>query len=158
MIEPELDGIDHINIYSKGKTELGRFLSNFSYSPINTEDGKFNSIEGYWYWLSTGKKFEKLRVLYGYKAKQVGEYLRKNNRFKYEPNFQDKIIKAIKIKLDTYKKYRELLLYTRLPLKHYYVYGVPGNQVIIEPNEQRWVVESIEKYRKINLIVEEING
>jgi hypothetical protein len=42
------DGITHINIYSKGKTELGRWLSNFTYHPIETEDGKFDSVEGYW--------------------------------------------------------------------------------------------------------------
>jgi len=30
MIEG-IDGETHINIYSKGKTEIGRWLSNFSY-------------------------------------------------------------------------------------------------------------------------------
>ena len=33
-IDPSKDGIDHINIYSKGKTELGKYLSNFTYAPI----------------------------------------------------------------------------------------------------------------------------
>lgn len=40
------DGIDHINIYSKGKTTLGRMLSNFACTPFtHPEDGKFASIE-----------------------------------------------------------------------------------------------------------------
>jgi hypothetical protein len=30
----EQDGTTHINIYSKGKTELGRFLTNFAYIGI----------------------------------------------------------------------------------------------------------------------------
>jgi len=47
------DGIDHINLYSRGHTELGQYLSNFAYTPIQTEDGRFNSIEAYWYWLNT---------------------------------------------------------------------------------------------------------
>ena len=47
MINPQNDGVDHINIYSKGLTELGRFLSNFEHILITTEDGDFNSIEGY---------------------------------------------------------------------------------------------------------------
>lgn len=32
----DIDGIHHINIYSKGKTEVGKWLSNFSYSLIET--------------------------------------------------------------------------------------------------------------------------
>ena len=39
MYKPKDDGITHINIYSQGKTQLGRFLSNFEPSPIETEDG-----------------------------------------------------------------------------------------------------------------------
>ena len=41
-----IDGVHHINVYSKSKTEIGRWLSNFSYSPIQTKDGDFESIEG----------------------------------------------------------------------------------------------------------------
>jgi hypothetical protein len=68
---PSEDGIGHINVYSKAKTKLGRELSNFSFSPFtHPEDGKFNSIEGYWYWL--GCKQEKLRKVWGYAAKRLG--------------------------------------------------------------------------------------
>lgn len=46
MINPEEDGITHINIYSKGKTDLGRMLSNFAKFPIETVDGrKLHEIE-----------------------------------------------------------------------------------------------------------------
>lgn len=55
MWNPDEDGVTHINIYSKGKTELGRWLTNFSYSPFNhPEYGKFLSMEGFWCWVSTG--------------------------------------------------------------------------------------------------------
>ncbi len=71
----EEDGITHINIYSKGKTELGRLMSNFALSPFSVpQHGEFKSIEGYWYWLSTGD--ESLRDLYGYEAKKAGRKLR----------------------------------------------------------------------------------
>lgn len=49
--DPLKDGIDHINIYSKAKTALGLFLSNFAQCDLETEDGEFSSIEAYWYWL-----------------------------------------------------------------------------------------------------------
>ena len=45
MIDPKLDGIEHINIYSKGKTELGRLLTNFAQTPfIHPEYGRFESV------------------------------------------------------------------------------------------------------------------
>ena len=50
MIIEGIDGMTHINVYSKGKTEIGRWLSNFAYSPIDLgNEGYFSSIEGYWY-------------------------------------------------------------------------------------------------------------
>lgn len=52
-INPTLDGVNHINIYSHGKTEAGRMASNF-YSdgqPFITPDGGFFSLEGYYHWL-----------------------------------------------------------------------------------------------------------
>jgi hypothetical protein len=57
MIDPKKDGIEHINIYSKGRTALGIFLSNFTQCDLETEDGEFSSIEGYWYWLLCPKNF-----------------------------------------------------------------------------------------------------
>lgn len=41
----ENDGIDHINIYSKGKTELGCLLSNFAFSPFTINNDTFPSVE-----------------------------------------------------------------------------------------------------------------
>lgn len=52
-INPRMDGVNHVNIYSNGKTEVGRKASNF-YSeekPFDTPDGKFLSLEGYYHWL-----------------------------------------------------------------------------------------------------------
>jgi len=55
------DGITHINIYSKGKTLLGKMLSNWSYYPIYLVLGRFNSIEGLIFYLSSND--EKLKEL-----------------------------------------------------------------------------------------------
>lgn len=115
-----MDGIDHINIYSKGKTELGRWMSNFSYSPICTEDGDFASIEGYWYWLLTGN--EELRTMWGYRAKEIE---RKSPLRDYilADEFKEKIKKAIVLKAAGNPHMLNSLQTTDLPLKHYYVYG-----------------------------------
>lgn len=131
-----IDGIDHINIYSKGQTELGRWMSNFAYSPITTEDGQFTSIEGYWYWLIT--HHDELRTMWGYKAKQFGKMLIDANipSNSVPEDFQDKIRKAIILKARSNPKMLHSLQNTNLPLKHYYVYGTktvhPGYQWITD--------------------------
>lgn len=52
-IVPATDGINHINIYSKGVTSVGRVLSNFytPAEPYETNYGLFASLEGYYHWL-----------------------------------------------------------------------------------------------------------
>lgn len=72
MVDPNEDGVTHINIYSQGKTELGRMLSNFYKCRIDTKDGVFNSVEGYWYWLGIEdcKEKDALKTLSGYQAKK----------------------------------------------------------------------------------------
>ena len=49
MSNPRNDGIDHINVYSKGKTELGRMLTNFAYIPFEYKGIKYASVEAWWY-------------------------------------------------------------------------------------------------------------
>lgn len=159
MIDYQQDGIDHINIFSRGKTSLGRFLSNFAYADIETEDGDFNSIEGYWYWLlhdssniEAVKDIESMRVLFGFDAKNLGKKLleRYGSRFSEEKqvdndtDFQRKIKGAIKFKIDNNVKYKEELTTCTLPFEHYYVfYGK-----IKEPTSHRWVIDYFDELRK----------
>lgn len=133
---PENDGIDHINIYSKGKTDIGRFLSNFSKFKFSCEDGEFLSIEGYWYWLSVND--DRLRKVYGFEAKKLGRELGAKDYPKIE-NFNEKILKVIKLKLDSRK---EDIINIKLPLTHYYCYG----DKVIYPNGSEFIIEFIEKY------------
>ncbi len=140
MIKPENDGIDHINVYSKGKTKLGRFLTNFAKSPIETEDGPFESIEGYWYWLSC--KNDELRKLSGWLAKDVGRKLGGKDWLETE-EFKRKIKAAIDIKLKNNLEMYNELCKLKLPLKHYYVYG----NKVVEPKEGRWIIEHLESKR-----------
>jgi len=48
---PRGDGDTHINVYSKGKTELGRWLTNFTYETVLTPYGMMNSMESYYHYL-----------------------------------------------------------------------------------------------------------
>lgn len=138
------DGIDHINIYSDGATEIGRFLSNFSFSPILTEDGKFASIEGYWYWLGCNHPNKNyLRKLSGYEAKRKGREFNSPDWIDDEV-FKDKIKKAIRIKINTYPKMLSLLKSSDLPLTHYYIFN--GRKINVP--KSNWIVEFIDQIRR----------
>jgi len=145
-LNPDLDGKTHINIYSKGRTELGKFLSNFSECKIDTPEGKFNSIEGYWYYISTeNTSLQKnlLRNLVGYQAKELGKKLTPIKDYVYTHEFQEKIKTAINKKLtnnaDLLKKLRE----TTLPLTHYYVWN---NKVYLAG--YYWIIQHLNSIRE----------
>lgn len=143
MINVEEDGITHINIYSKGKTELGRFLSNFSLCPIITEDGNFKSIEGYWYWLLCDHdNKDVLKTLVGFAAKDCGRNLKARDWDNSE-EFKNKIKKAILIKINFAHKD---FLKNNLPFEHYYVYG--GK--IVKPKEGQWIIDYFNELRIAN--------
>lgn len=140
MNKPAGDGIDHINIYSKGKTSLGRFLSNFSMANVDAgEDGMFRSVEGYWYWLT--RKDERLRRAVGYEAKRIGRELSIVARYSNE-EFQTKILTAIHNKIQN-SAFDKAFKTSTLPFTHYYVYG--GK--VIEAGHE-WIVEGIEEMRR----------
>jgi len=65
------DGVHHINVNnSKAKTKFGKFMSDWARTPISTEDGDFESIEGYKYWLKNGN--EAFRYLHGWDVIKLG--------------------------------------------------------------------------------------
>ena len=146
LYDPELDGISHINTYSKGKTELGRMLSNFYYAPFeHPEFGKFDSVEGFWYWYQTGQQHEVLRGLHGYKAKQEGKkYERVDIDVEY---FYEKVLECIGLKIINSPEIYEALKLSTLPFVHYYRYGDENPKVIKVPCE--WMMNGINNIRFI---------
>jgi hypothetical protein len=141
MIGEGEDGVDHINIYSKGKTALGKFLSNFTYSPFEGIHGRFNSIEGYWYFLRTGD--ERFRDLFGYNAKKLGEELPSIPVYE-EDEFRSLIKQAIDQKLKNNSTWLPHFAESILPFCHYYEYG--GKRV---DAKYEWIVEHFENRRQL---------
>ena len=140
---PTNDGIDHINVYSQGETTLGMLLSNFARTPFTCEDGRFESVEGYWYWLAVVDKQERevLRTLYGHEAKKVGKFLLTDTFGPGVPTFKLKICKAIRAKLEA-NGIDKMLAASDLPLVHYYVYG--GKKV---DAGYSWIMVFLERLR-----------
>ena len=147
ILNPTEDGVTHINMYSKANTQFGRMLSNFYLCPITTPDGDFLSVEGYWYWLSLPDTYpprENLRKMYGYHAKQTGRLYRAacqkaGCKLRFEPKFEEKILFAIKQKLNVEKRLFKPE-YKGLPIYHYYVYNGKVKDIT---NDFPWLVKGI---------------
>lgn len=129
---------DHINIYSKSEDILGRQLSNFYKCDVYTLDGLFNSVEGYWYWL--GCRDDRLRNLWGFKAKQYG---REQEQTHSEEHFEDLIKVAITNKILLNDDIKKGVIESSLPFDHYYKYG----DKIVRPKKYWWIVQHIEYVR-----------
>lgn len=147
MYNPDDDGVTHINVYSKGNTKIGRMLSHFYYSPIILpEDGKFNCVEGYWFWLQMsdipGK--DVLRELLGAGAKKTGAKLREEFPNHLDDiQFKKKIAVANACKIEQNTSISRELILSKLPFVHYYNYG--GKVVV--PNNSEWIMQILEYCR-----------
>lgn len=145
--EVESDGIDHINIYSKGATDLGRSLSNLANLAVEIPDvGIFKSLEGYWYYLSTGSQFPELMSMGGFEAKKYGRT--KPRVAMSEKLFKDSIKTAMRLKVEQHPDLKKELINSSLPFTHYYVYG-NQEKVMIYP-QLDWINEEWEYLRKLN--------
>lgn len=155
-ITPLTDGVNHINVYSKAKTKLGKELSNFAFIGFESDEGVFASIEAYWYWLQINDlcpKEEKdaLAHSYGYFAKDVGRKLRSKypKSINDRKNFESKILKAIWLKISNNKELKSSFKNSYLPFKHYYSYGNEYSGFkIVEPKDSEFIILFLEKYRK----------
>ena len=133
-INPYNDGIDHINIYSQSQSILGRMLSNFSDHSIDTVDGPFCSVEGYWYWL--GCKDDRLRKCYGYEAKKLGRKLGCED-YPKDPMFKMKICAALITELIKHPEIYERFKDNELPFEHYYEF----HGRIVKPENGKWIID-----------------
>lgn len=120
---PDKDGVNHINIYFKSTTRLGHLLSHFAHTPfIHPFFGDFSSVEGFWYYIRSEPRQEKLRSQWGASAKILG----KSCAFTYVPHFPKIILDINYHKCIQTAEIKELLIESTLPFDHYYTYGRIG--------------------------------
>lgn len=150
MINPDEDGVTHINIYSKGKTELGRQLSNFYHSPFKYLGIEWTSVEALWYYLRTGDS--SVASLFGYTAKKVGRQIMQaapDSIREVDEDFKETLLEGIRCKLRQNKRILRNLVNSDLPLEHYYCYGKDGNCKVYDLPEYKWIVDEIIRIRTI---------
>ncbi len=141
-----IDGVHHVNVYSKGNTLLGKLLSNFAETNINVEGEIFASVESWWYWMKmknlnetfllpifSVEQVEEIKNRPGFQAKEFFRKLYKDKDLSCNPT-KEQLKKIYLLKLEQHPQIKELLLQNELPLRHYYI--VYGKQ--IEPKEFLW--------------------
>lgn len=143
-ILPANDGLNHINIYSRGKTKLGKLLSNFANTPFCYNGELFQSVEGALYYYRTDDK--RLISMHGNAAKKLGRSLK---QVKTEP---PELLKAwFLAKVYSNPEIIELLSENNLPFAHYYVmYGkvIEANQTL--PVIWQAISNNLKKIKYIN--------
>lgn len=146
IFEPKNDGKDHVNIYSRGKTNLGKALSNFAHYVFSFEGITYQSIEGALYYYRTGNT--KLIKLYGSEAKKIGS---KSNEKRIE---SPELLKAwLYAKIFSNPELIALLLNNRLPFSHYYImFGRKIDAGIELPDLWREITDDLRYiYKQVNI-------
>jgi hypothetical protein len=151
---PKDDGVTHINTYSRGRTELGRLLTNFAETPFtHTKYGPFNSVEGLWYWLKTGKVNNELRDLSGFPAKRQGSEMSSRNKENLvsttSKEFKEDVLEGIRCKLKQNKYILKMMLETDLPFTHYFWKGDLNNPDVEELPSCNWLMDELERIRSV---------
>lgn len=166
LLDPTRDGVDFVNVYSGGRTTLGRALSNFTppeAGVLDLPDGKFASVEAYWFWLITSRSrvpgletaLDELRKLSGFAARKLGgdlvsvttESLGILRFFESRPpevEFRAKIRDALYAKVLASPRLADSLASSSLPFVHFYEMG--GRVV---PGHGRWLLDVWDEIRVI---------
>ena len=142
MVDPKQDGIDHINIWTKARTPLGKQLSNLAYKDFtHPRYGYFNTMEGFWHWLATGKQHEIFRSVSGFKAKTESKNYNKVNN----PDFEKEICEALTCRFNEHRDMLFNFVDSHLPFKHYFVYG---DRVQDQTEKYQWMIDYYHEYRE----------
>lgn len=154
-----MDGVTHCNVYSKGRTGLGRALTNFAMTPFKHPVlGEFMSGEGLHYYLKVGienkatgdvKRFDEFRSLWGVEAKKRGTELSRthmvlNHDFDYHMRL------GLIAKITQNPKLFKMFMEKDWPLTHYYYYGDPesDNCKVVAPKNPGRLVTDLEEIRE----------
>ncbi len=136
------DGIDHINIWERGNTELGKVLSPSVTIPFNHSlFGHFETMEGFWHYIHSAERDDRIRNMSGTSLKNFARKL-SPTRVKH---FKALIVDANYQKIKKYKQIVESLKDSTLPFDAYYTNTVG---LRIRHNYSVWLCAGFEEIRK----------
>jgi hypothetical protein len=149
-IDSSKDGVLYINMYSNCVTRLGRKLSHFAKTPfVHPYFGPFESMEGFWFYMRTGKSHDSLRYLYGIKAKIEGKEL----AVVHNPYFKEDILAGNYQKIIQDEGLMSSFKASTLPLTHFYLFRQKSDTekvlkpVVVFPKNSDWLIDGMEAIR-----------
>ncbi len=153
----QVDGVDHINIYSFGKTELGRMLAPETNGRfVHPIIGPFNCLTGFWAYVKSKSRKNT------YRTKDARSCLNIVNKFNDAqpnvPNFKAIITSGIYYKVMSDETLKNMVKESTLPFEMYYVKTreeinpVTGKKVTyeikVQQNYAAWMKASYEEVRR----------
>ena len=139
----ELDGITHINIDKRGRTELGQMLTHMARSQFDhPEFGPFQSVEGFIGFIRSGAKDDQFHYVHGMNAR----YRAKNQDSDFIRGFRELVMEANFLKIVQNESLRVAFKDSELPFDHYYLLG---NGRPVQPRNAQWIIPGFEELRRL---------
>lgn len=136
------DGVDHINISNQAKTDLGQSLSQDVFIEFeHPVFGKFNTLTGFWYYISSTDRKNECRTLNSNKLRRMF----KDIKLPSIKNFRAIILEAYWLKITQHEAIQHELLSTELPLDCYFI--AANGTVRTRPKNYRWLLQGLNDMR-----------
>lgn len=137
------DGIDHINIWEKGETELGVVLNHSISLPFNHSLlGRFGNMEAFWHYVQSEERDDRIRMMEGYTLKNFARKLTPSRVI----NFRAIIMDANYQRIKQYEPIVQEMINSTLPFDCYYVHDT--TKLRTRPNFFKWLTMGYEEIRK----------
>ena len=136
------DGVDHINVSNQAKTELGQSLAQDVFIPfVHPVYGKFNTITGFWYFISSSNRDERCRTMRSSKLRM----LFKGQKLPPVKNFKAIILEAYWLKIIQHEAIKKELMESTLPIDCYFF--KEGENDRTRPRNHRWLLQGLNEIR-----------
>lgn len=137
-----VDGVDHINIWEHGDTELGKFLAHGTRNPVDHHVyGRFETIESFWKYIRSEERDDRLRGLSGVPLRKFSD----NLTTRRVPNFKIIIMGANYQKIIQHPDMVLKIKESELPFDSYYL--KKNNELRVRPTFFNWFVAGMEEIR-----------
>jgi hypothetical protein len=148
QVNPKLDGVEHINIWAKGSTFIGKFLAPRTLCELNMPEGRFLCVSAYWYSLIS-KEDSRLSRVHDWETELLATQLSPLPKKQQLPaaELQAKIKKALDQKIKWSEYWQEEFTESTLPFLQYHL-DAEGN-VVDESKKYRWLLNHLEARRTL---------
>lgn len=136
------DGVDHINISNQAKTDLGQSLSQDVFIEFeHPVFGKFNTVTGFWYYISSSDRNNECRALNSNKLRRMFNDV----KLPSIKNFRAIILEAYWLKIKQHEAIQHELLKTELPLDCHFI--KTDGTTRTRPKNYRWLLQGLNDMR-----------